>query len=80
MSVVGIQAWHSCLDNGSPFEIPDLSKEDMRKKYETDNWSPFPEDRGPGQPFPSIKGKIIPTVKQTAAARKIWEEMGYRGD
>ena len=24
MAMVGIQAWRSCLDNGTPYEIPDF--------------------------------------------------------
>ncbi len=80
MSVVGIQAWRSALENGAPFEIPDFSKEEQRAKYENDHWSPFPEDAGPGQPPPSITGWPKPTARQLAAARKVWEEMGYKGD
>jgi len=78
MSIVGIQAWRSCLADGAPFEISDLSKGKVRKKYEKDNWSPFPEDKGPGQPFSSIRGKIIPSAKQIAFARKVWKKMGYK--
>ncbi|MGI6083193.1 MAG: Gfo/Idh/MocA family protein [Limnochordia bacterium] len=79
MSVVGIQAWRSCLDNGTPYEIPDFKDEKSRAKYENDHWSPFPEDAGPGQPFPSIRGDIQPTPEAIAYARRLWEEeIGFR--
>lgn len=80
MSIVAVQAWRSCLENGKPFEIPDLRNESVRLKYENDDWSPFPEDRRPGQPFISIKGDIKPPDEAIAYARKIWDEIGYKGD
>lgn len=80
MAMVSIQSWRSALQDGAPFEIPDFRKESVRKKYENDNWSPWPEDRVPGQPPPSIKGFITPSEDAIAYARKIWEEMGYKGE
>ena len=80
MTVVGIQAWRSCLANGAPVDIPDLSREDVRRHYETDDWSPMPEDRRPGQPWPSIRGEIMPSPEAMARARQVWEECGYRGE
>lgn len=80
MSVIAIQAWRSALSNGAPHEIPDFRKESARRKYVKDNWSPFPEDSGPGQPPSSIKGFIKPNTKQISAARRVWKEMGYEGD
>jgi hypothetical protein len=77
MSVVGIQAWRSCLANGAFFEIPDFRDEAVRKKYEHDHWSPFPEDAGADQPPPSIRGDISPNAAQLAWAHEIWAEMGY---
>lgn len=77
MSVVGIQAWRSCLSGGAPQEIPDFRDETVRAVHENDHWSPFPEDAGPGQPPPSIRGFIEPDADQIAAARAIWREMGY---
>lgn len=68
MSVVGPQAWRSVLDGGRPYEIPDFKNEKSRKKYENDNYSPFPEDagkqnNGQPQPPPSIKGMNAPSPK-----------------
>lgn len=80
MSMVGIQSYRSALENGTPFEIPDFHKEALRRKYQDDIWSPFPEDRAPGQPFPSIKGDLKPGRKAVASARKVWKEMGYEGE
>jgi len=80
MALVGIQAYRSALAQGAPAEVPDFRKEGVRKKYAKDGWSPFPEDRRPGQPYPSVKGKITPTKEALAHARKIWHEMGYEGE
>ena len=80
MSMVGPQAWRSALDNGASYPIPDFSNETARAAYENDQWSPYPEDAGPGQPPPSIEGLYEPTPEQIAAARKVWREMGYEGE
>jgi hypothetical protein len=80
MTLVGIQAWRSCLEEGARFEIPDFRDENTRKKYENDDWSPFPEDRKPGQPWPSIKGQITPSAEAKAYARQVWKDMGYEGE
>ena len=80
MAMVGIQAWRSCLDNGAPYEIPDFRQESVRVKYEDDNWSPWPQDQGPGQPPPSINGYNLPNDDAIAYAREVWDEMGYEGE
>ena len=80
VTITGIQGWRSCLANGASFDIPDFRDESVRKQYENDEWSPFPEDRGLGQPWPSIKGEIKPSPKGIAAARKAWLDMGYEVD
>jgi hypothetical protein len=77
MAMVGIQAWRSCLENGAPFEIPDFREESVRKAYENDYWSPWPEHREPGQPPPSVKGFNPPGEVAIAYAHKVWKEMGY---
>ena len=71
MSIVGIQGYRSALANGAPGEIPDFRNEEVRKKYENDDWSPFPEDRRPGQPWPSIRGEVKLTPEAIEYARKI---------
>jgi predicted dehydrogenase len=80
MTLVGIQGWRSCLANGAPFAVPDFSDESIRKQHETDDWSPFPEDRRPGQPWPSITGEIIPSDEAITTAKATWREMGYIGE
>lgn len=79
MSIVGIQAWKSALNQGAPYIIPDFRKESVRKKYENEQWSPFPEDadKAPDQPLSSITGYNPPNKRCLAEARKIWREMGY---
>ena len=80
MTLVGIQGYKSALSNGAPFEIPDFRNESERKKYENDDWSPWPKDRKPGQPWPSIKGEVIPSKEAVDYARKVWKEIGYEGE
>ena len=80
MSSVGILAWKSALEDGHPFEVPDFREENSRKKYENDNWSPFPKDAGPGQPPPSILGRVEPSEQAIAYAKKTWDEIGYKGE
>jgi predicted dehydrogenase len=80
MSAVGILAWKSAMADGAPFPMPDFHREEDRKANETDRWSPFPEDAGPGQPPVSILGPSKRTAKALAHARKVWKESGYQGD
>ena len=56
MSSVGILAWKSALADGAPFAVPDFHNEEARAAYAADHWSPWPQDAGPGQPPPSIRG------------------------
>ena len=79
MSSVGILAWKSALQDGAPFEVPDFRREATRKAFADDHWSPFPEDAGPGQPPPSIRGFITPSAAAVARARRTWAKQGYRG-
>jgi predicted dehydrogenase len=80
MSIVGIQAWRSALENGKPVEVPDLRDEGQRREHEADDWSPYPEDAGPGQPYPSIRGDITPSKEAVRHARKVWRGIGYHGN
>lgn len=80
MAMVGIQAWRSALAEGVPFEVPDFRKEAVRRRYVEDHFSPWPEDAGPGQPPPSIKGFLKPDPEAAAFARRVWrEDCGYTG-
>jgi hypothetical protein len=60
--------------------VPDFRNETVRKQHENDDWSPWPEDRRPGQPPSSIRGEIKPSEAAVAFARKTWAEMGYHGE
>ncbi len=64
MTLPGILAYKSAYLGNIPLEIPDFRKEEVRKKYENDNWSPDPKDKHiEGQPLPSILGEIkIPDI------------------
>ncbi|WP_331714466.1 Gfo/Idh/MocA family protein [Auraticoccus cholistanensis] len=79
MSVVGILAWKSALQDGAAFDLPDFRDEEQRKLHEDDDWSPWPEDRRPGQPWPSVRGQLVPSDAAVAEAEKIWKETGYLG-
>ena len=79
MAAVGILGWRSCLEEGRSFRIPDFSKEAERQAFADDHWSPFPEDAGPGQPPPSIRGIVAPAPKVLAHARKLWKKQDHQG-
>lgn len=78
MSLCGILAYKSALNNSEQLDIPDFRDENIRKKYENDQWSPFPENKGPGQPSASVLGDIELTEEAKDFARKIWAEKGYK--
>jgi len=80
MALVGIQGWRSCLANGAPFDIPDFRNEEIRKAYENDFWSPFPDGPNPRQAYPSIKGELHPSAEAIAYAKQIWADLGYKQD
>ncbi len=72
MAAIGILGWRSALEDGTPYEIPDLRSEEARKAYENDDWSPFPEHFRPGQPPSSIEGRIEPSAEAIRAAEEVW--------
>ncbi|MCE5199739.1 MAG: Gfo/Idh/MocA family oxidoreductase [Armatimonadota bacterium] len=80
MSICGILAYKSSLQQGAPIDIPDFRDEAVRVKYENDNWSPDPERRGPGQPYPSVLGDLTPTPEAVDYAHEVWAEQGYTGE
>ncbi len=63
MSLVGIQAYRSALQDGAPFEVPDFRDESVRRRYEADDWTPDPARRKPGQPFSSVRGDLQPSAE-----------------
>jgi len=80
MSIVGIQAYRSALQDSNTVEIPDFRKKEDRAKYANDDWNPDPERRREGYPWPSILGDMKPTEAGKAFARKVWQGRGYKGE
>ncbi|MBC7326638.1 Gfo/Idh/MocA family oxidoreductase [bacterium] len=59
MTLPGILAYRSAYMGNIPIEVPDFRKEEVRKQYENDHWSPDPKDKHlPNQPTPSVLGEI----------------------
>jgi predicted dehydrogenase len=80
MSVIGILAWKSVLDNGNSYAVPDFGSEASRCAYENDHWRPMDLD-DPNAPPISSRGKVREVIPEhLEEARRIWREMGYTGD
>jgi len=77
MSIVGILAYRSALDDSNTVEIPDFRKKSVRAKFKNDHWTPDPARRKKGDPWPSVSGDIQPTKQALAEAGKVWQTMGY---
>ena len=77
MSIAGIQAWRSALNDSTSMEIPDFRKESVRLKYANDHWSPDPDRKNENQPLPSVLGNIEPTNSAKKRANRIWKNVGY---
>ena len=80
MSIVGILAYRSALNDSNTAAVPDFRKKSARAKYRNDHWNPDPVRRKKGYPWPSILGNIKPSAKALAYARKVWREMAYTGE
>jgi predicted dehydrogenase len=80
MSVIGILAWKSVLDNGNSYALPDFASEKSRQAYENDHWRPMDLD-DPQAPPISSRGKQREAIPEhLAQARRIWRKIGYRGE
>lgn len=77
MSIVGILAYRSALDDSAPVAVPNFREESVRGEYENDHWSPDPARAGDGQPLPSVLGHIEPSDEAKRYAREVWKEAGY---
>ncbi len=54
MSAVGILGWRSILNGNIPYDIPDFSNEEERKKWQDDRQFPYPSEDAPNNiPFTS---------------------------
>ena len=80
MSIAGILAYRSGLNNSNTVKIPDFRNKSDRQKYKNDHWNPDPAQRKPGDPWPSILGDIKPTNQGVKYAEKNWKKEGYKGD
>jgi predicted dehydrogenase len=79
MSVVGILAWKSVLDDGNSYPVPDFTGEESRRVYEDDRWRPMDLD-DPDAPPVSSRGKARGVIPESLEqAREIWDRLGYRG-
>ncbi|NLB54509.1 MAG: hypothetical protein GX811_01850, partial [Lentisphaerae bacterium] len=74
MSIVGILAWRSALNDSNTVDIPDLRKKAIRKEYENDHWTPDPAKKGPGQPPTSIDGFVKYDPEAVKYAKKMWNK------
>jgi len=79
MSIVGILAYRSALNDSNTLQVPNFRKKAERKKYKDDNWNPNPEEHKKGFPPPSILGNIEPSKQGIAFAKKIWKDYECRG-
>ena len=80
MSIAGIQAWRSAIDDSAPFEIPDFRDETVRRQHEDDDWSPDPTRDTPHRLPTNLRGTIVPTPEAMDFSRKVWAEKGYHGE
>ena len=79
MSLVGILAYRSALQDSNTLDVPDFRSKRVRARYANDHWSPDPACRKEGDPWPSILGKLKPGKEGLAYAKKVWRTIGYTG-
>lgn len=77
MSAVGILAYRSAINDSNTFDIPDFRNKSIRTKLRNDEWGFYPGKHKKGDPWASIEGKITPSKKAMAHARKDWKKYGY---
>lgn len=78
MSVIGILAWKSVLNNGASYAVPDFTSEKSRRECENDRWRPMDLD-DPNAPPVGSRGKRDVIPASLKEARKIWKGLGYKG-
>jgi len=75
MSSVGILAHRSVLEMGTPYDIPDLTKEEDIKKYENDRLTPFWSSDGTPPSIPCCSHPdYAPTEEQLNNYRRLIQE------
>jgi predicted dehydrogenase len=80
MSIVGILAYRSALQDSNTVDVPDFRNTEVRGDYAKDDWNPDPAQRKEGHPWPSVLGDIQPPEEGVAYARKVWRDTGYTGE
>ena len=78
MSVIGVLAWKSVLDNNASYAVPDFSREKSRQGCQDDRWQPMDLDN-PAAPPTCSAGKRDVFPSSLKEARKIWKDLGYKG-
>lgn len=78
MSVVGILAWKSVLNNNASYPVPDFTDEASRAAVADDHWSPY-NPEAPDRPPYASRGEPTVDPEGLARARKIWAKSGYTG-
>ena len=76
MSVIGILAWKSVLDNGNSYAVPDFRSEKARRPYADDHWQPM-DLANPAAPPTSSRGKRVVIPASLRRAREVWKKLGY---
>lgn len=79
MSVIGVLAWKSVLNNGASYDVPDFRSEKSRKPYENDHWQPM-DINNPKAPPVNSRGKRTIIPASLKKAKKVWKSLGYKGD
>ena len=72
MSIVGILAWRSALEDSGTVVVPDLRRKRERDRYRDDDWSPEPTRDNPNRAPTSILGEVTPGRRAIEYARKVW--------
>jgi predicted dehydrogenase len=78
MSLVGVLAWKSVLDNGNSYAVPDFTREKSRKACQDDHWAPM-DLTNPDAPPIGSRGKREVIPASLKEAKKIWRAMGAKG-
>lgn len=79
MSVIGILAWKSVLNNGATYPVADFADETSRAAVADDHWTPY-NLATPDCPPNASRG--VPTIdpEGLARVREVWAKAGYTGE
>ena len=71
MASCAILGWRSILNGNIPYDIPDFSKEEVRKLWEDDRVSPYPDENGEVD-FRCSSKPYAPSEEDLAFAKAQW--------